>query len=410
MPRLRLARLAGASRRLLGPALAAAALALPPDVVHAALASAAGTVFEATPFVLAAALVRSERTRRLAGFLSCGCGSMPGALALPAFALCWLSFGPILALTRLAAAAIVLALLHRANRGIGGRSAGCGPLGTSPSSVAVAGDPLLELTALSAAAFAAAVASQALRAAESAGHVGLSIPGGLLVLAGAAIGMLGPCASAAVASAAGLRGSAVAAAAGLLATAGILPVLRPLRRKVCERPSRPSEVAYALLGLACAWLALRGDGGFVHPRLLPAIAVAAVVCFHLAWRNGRAPRTRAPLIVPLGLLAALVLGSPLPSETIDATNLGDALPGAKVAFSGTAQRRGTHTVLTRFVITCCRADASPLSLVLAHRLPVGDGAWVETSGTIARTADGEMVLAAALWRVTPAPRDAFLYR
>ena len=396
MPRLRLA-------------LAAAALALPPAVLHAALASAAGTVFEATPFVLAAALLRNARIRNFAGFLSCGCGRVPGALALPAVALCWLSFGPVVALSRLAAAAIVLALVHRGQRA-GGCSAGSGSREGSPSLIEGAGDPLAELAALAVAAFAAAVAGQALRAAGPAGHAGLSVPDGLFVLAGAAIGMLGPCASAAVATAAGIRGSAMPAAAGLLATAGILPALRPLPRNACERPSQSSEVAYVLLGSACAWLALRGVGGFVHPRLLPAIAAATVPCFYLACRKSRAPRTRVPLIVPLGLLAALALGSPLPRETLDATNLGDAFPGAKVAFSGTAQRRGAHTVLTRFVITCCRADASPLALVLAQPLPVGDGAWVETSGTIVRAADGEMLLAGAVWRVTSPPRDRFLYR
>ncbi len=388
-------------RRLLRPALAAMSLTLPPPLLHAALASAAGTTFEATPFVLAALFLRSPRTRRLAALASCGCGALPGALALPAVALCWLTFGPVVALLRIAGAATGLAL-HR------------------PASVRAARtcpDPPAELEAIAFAAFASALACEALRIASP--HAG-PLESTLLFAAGALAGIVSPCASAAVATSAGLRGTSAAAAAGLLVTAGILPpgFLRSTLGR-CRLPwprdnALPTRgngrINYALLGFACAVLVARGAGGFVHPRLLPAIALAAATCLYLSLRRDDALRTSASIALPLALAGALVAGSPLPRSEVDATNLSDAYPGASVRFTGTAQSRGNRSMLVRYAITCCRADASPLALRTERRLEVRDGTWIEASGTIERDSRGELVLRTEKWRETVPPADPFMYR
>jgi hypothetical protein len=388
-------------RRLLRPALAALSLTLPPPLLHAALASAAGTTFEATPFVLAALFLRSPRTRRLAALASCGCGALPGALALPAVALCWLSFGPLVALLRVAAAAAGLAL-HRP---------------TSTRATRTCPDPPAELETIAFAAFASALACDALRTASP--HAG-PLETALLFAAGAFAGIVSPCASAAVATSAGLRGTSAAAAAGLLATAGILPpgilssVLSRCRFPWPHDSASPARgdgrINYALLGFACIMLVAGGRGGFVHPRLLPANALAAATCLYLTLRRAAALRTSASIALPLALAGALVAGSPLPRSEVDATNLADAYPGASVRFTGTAQRRGTRSMLVRYAITCCRADASPVALRTERRLEVRDGTWIEASGTLERDSRGEFVLRTGTWREIAPPADPFMYR
>jgi hypothetical protein len=392
-----------ACRRALRPALAVLALALPRPLLHAALASAAGTAFEAAPFVLVACFVRSSRVLRLAALASCGCGPLPGALALPAVALCWLAFGPVVALARLAAGLGALALFRPA------------------CDANVEPDPLAELEAIAFAAFASAAGCEALRQANAALHPA-ALFGSLEFVAGACLGILSPCASAAVATAAGLRSTSFAASAGLLATAGIVPrsLLRSIAMRIRLLPGnvpaahgihRDGRIDYALLGCACAALAARGASGFVHPRLLPVLAGAAGLCLYLAFRGSLAPRTKASLVLPLALLGALVAGSPLPRERIDVTNLSAAYPGATLQFTGTAEKRGARTVLVRYAITCCRADATPVSLLTEHRLRVRNGTWVEASGTIVRDGGSDrLVLRPEQWRAVAQPADPFVYR
>jgi hypothetical protein len=393
--------------RAFRPVLALLALALPQPLLHAALASAAGTAFEAAPFVLLACFVRSSRVRSLAALTSCGCGALPGALSLPAVALCWLAFGPLAALARLAAGLGALALFPRAWESA-----------SEP-------DPLAELEGIALAAFASAAGCEALRLGNGAVHFG-ALSGTLAFMAGACIGVLSPCAGAAVATAAGLRGTSWAASAGLLATAGIVPrrflhAIAPhtvfLAAMSAERGTRrDGRIAYGLLGCACAALIVRGASGFVHPRLLPALVIGAALCLYLATRDlairaAPAPRTKASLALPLALLGALVAGSPLPSENIDLTNLADAYPGAALQFTGAAEERGARTVLVRYAITCCRADATPIALLTEHKLRVRNGTWIEASGTIVREGDGaRLVLRPENWRAVAPPADPFVYR
>jgi hypothetical protein len=170
------------------------------------------------------------------------------------------------------------------------------------------------------------------------------------------------------------------------------------------------RINYALLGLACIILVAGGPGGFVHPRLLPAIALAAATCLFLTLRRDEALRTNASIALPLALAGALVAGSPLPRSDVDATNLADAYPGASVRFTGTTRRRGKSSLLVRYAITCCRADASPVALRTERRFEVRDGTWIEASGTIGRDSRGELVLRTGTWREIAPPADPFIYR
>ncbi|HMD01988.1 MAG TPA: hypothetical protein VKG44_03380 [Candidatus Baltobacteraceae bacterium] len=375
-------RLPGGVRRL---GFFAACAALPPALLHAALASAAGTVFEATPFVLAAALLPGRWAARWLALGSCGCGSLPGALALPAFGLCWLAFGPQLAFARLGAGLAVAYVLR-----------GRGRAEHVP-------DALATLRTLGLCAFGAALASELLR---GFGPGGTSFSEAAGLVAGAATGVLSPCASAGVATAAGLRGVWPAAAAGLLATAGVLAL--PGRRPEAACVERDARGGYALLACACAWLVLRGGAGFVHPRLLVPIALGAAGAASLTCGKART-RSSGASLVGCVLLAALVFGSPVPQERIDATNLADAFAGARLRFSGVARTQRGTTVLVRYAIACCRADASPIAVFVEAPLPVSDGAWIDAQGTLVRAGEG-LTLRVASWRKIAPPADPFVYR
>jgi hypothetical protein len=401
--------------RLRPAVIAAAALALPPPILHAALASAAGTAFEAAPFVLATLFLRSTRARRLAALGSCGCGTLPGALALPALALCWLAFGPALALTRFAGAVASLAIFGR-NR--------------AKHEPEPEPDPLADLETIALAAFAAALACAGLNAAAAAGRAGLlardaSLEAAILSNAiacagGLIVGLLSPCATAAIATAAGLKSSAPLASAAILAVAGIVPpsafrangprcTTVAHTNQAATTPRNDHRIAYALLACACLTLATHGASGFVHPRLLPVVGFGAAMCAVIAIRGSELARSRGSMFLPLALIGSLLAGSPVPRETIDATNLPDAFLGADVHFAGTAQTRDGTTTIVRYEITCCRADASPIALVTERKLDVRDGSWVQTDGTIARGERG-LALHVRRWRLEPAPRDPFLYR
>jgi len=86
---------------------AAAALAfVPVPALQAVLATAASTLFESTPFILAGVLLAGAASRRgvPAALLGCGCSGGPGALALPVFTATLLTLGPIVAVVRWLAA------------------------------------------------------------------------------------------------------------------------------------------------------------------------------------------------------------------------------------------------------------------------------------------------------------------
>ena len=363
-------------------ALALVLLALPRGEAHAALASAAASVFEAVPFVCAAAVLPG-RFARLAPLLACGCGgSLPGALSLPALALCWLAFGPALTLAR-AATALGLAVLARRTRRRTRAPAGC----------AQAPDPLAELAGIGCAAFAGALVEAALPALR-----GMWAPAALL--AGLLAGGLLPCATAGVSLAAGLRPSAPAVAAGLLAGAGIVRLSLPIRPCGARRDGRP---AAALLLGACLWLAFGDARGFLNPRLAwlaPAGALGSVCLL-----RGVSTRLRPAALLPLALLAALTFGSPPPGERAATLPLG-LYPGAALDFTGRVGPGGRS--VRRAAILCCRADAHVLEVPLEVPLALPAGRWVRVTGTMESTPAGLRLGRIRAAAVAP-PRDPFAY-
>ena len=95
----------------------AAIAVLPTETVREVVATASATLFESTPFILAATLAgRFARVRRALPLLGCGCGGGPAARSLPAAAATWLAFGPWVALARWAAAMAVGRLVDRGGR------------------------------------------------------------------------------------------------------------------------------------------------------------------------------------------------------------------------------------------------------------------------------------------------------
>jgi uncharacterized membrane protein YcgQ (UPF0703/DUF1980 family) len=105
------------------------------------------------------------------------------------------------------------------------------------------------------------------------------------------------------------------------------------------------------------------------------------------------------------MLAGALMGAPVPSYTAQRTTLADAYVGETLAFRGVADP-ATRTV-TRFAITCCRADAVPVSVRLEG--PLRLRGWVEARGTLVEDSSG-LALRATSIRPVAAPSDPFTYR
>ncbi|MBC5804094.1 MAG: hypothetical protein GIX03_14070 [Candidatus Eremiobacteraeota bacterium] len=399
------------SRRVL-PALALAlgCAALGPDILHAALAAAAGSLFEAAPFGLAAELVprRWHFGAQLAG---CGCaGRVPGALSLAATALCWIAFGPPVALARFGAGLAVMRFTPPRH-----------DVGPTPGAPPDALDALLVLAPCAAAATAGVSALLPI-----APHLTREPLGPLIAFAlGMALGTIAPCATAAVAIAAALAPHVSAAAAGLLLTGGLVQIPGAMRRCARRSDAVCAAAVAARFGLAAALalLAQRGAAGFVNPRLLPLIVLGALLALASACRALLSTRRRtvpasgdgsrpwpSGALVPVIMLGALAAGSPVPRERVSATQLVDAYPGERLSFVGTVQRgNGGASMLERYEITCCRADAAPIVIRLTSRLPLIDGTWVAASGVLASSARG-LALRLGQWKAVAPPADPFVYR
>jgi hypothetical protein len=373
-----------------GLALVALLATVPPAALHAALASAAGTVFEALPFVLVSALVRRPIVARIVPLAGCGCGPSggPAALSLPAAALCWLAFGPLVAVLRMGGGLLVLLLSARRT----------GPSAALP-------DPLAELEGVGLAAFGLALGLETLGA-----HPGpaLAHPLGELLSFGAGLlaGAFAPCTTAAIGAAAMLRGAHPLATAGLLASAGLI---RVPQLHLERRPLHDGRCAFALAALGGALLVARGGAGFVNPRLVPLLAAGAFACVWAVRGATAQTRARSPIALALALLVALALGSPAPRYDASATTLDQAFAGEHLHFVGAVQHDGQTSRLVRFVITCCRADATPVVVPTLRRFPVAEGAWVEADGAFENGRDG-VALHVATWHAVSRPADPFLYR
>jgi hypothetical protein len=361
------------------------------ETAAGALAAAAGTAFEAAPFLLFARIL-GPRLGGLTHLGGCGCsrGALPGALALPAIALCALTFGPLPTVARTIGALMLVLAARRAGPG-------------EPSQRERSADLFVDLERLVASAFLASLAASALAAYAHA------IPLPLAFLAGLGLGALAPCATAGVAIAAAFAHGEPAIAFGALCTSGLVSQMEP--RNAARTPERPRcDARLAHLALACAlgWLALRGPSGLVSPRLLLPIGFAAVAA--VATVPGAKSRSRASALVPLLMLGALVAPPRPPVDRADATRLDDAFAGEALAFSGVASTGRTgHTMLTRYVITCCRLDASPASVRLDRRLIGMDGRWIAATGTLEAAAAGTLDLRTRTLHTIPAPDDPFVY-
>lgn len=410
-------------------AVALALAALPPPVLHAALAATAGTLFEAAPFVLVAEVANGPGLRLVPAFAAlagCGCtgGRFPGALSLPATALAWLAFGPAVALGRLAAG-LVSAVIAARRRALAGRRV---PARGARAGVATprAGDAFAELGALVPPAFVASLAAQALTAQSAALHAGGAAGDGAAFGAGLLLGAVVPCATAGVAIATALAGPLPPAAAGLLVTAGLLGLRRGRRARgdlathaahafhadtVAPRMAAArNRAASLLLAAALAALALRGPSGLVSPRLLPlAVPAAALALIRLRASRAASPASGSAF-VPALMAGAILTGSPAPVYRLDATEAAAAFPGSRLSFTGVALAAGRGTLIERFAISCCRIDAAPVSVTLDRRLSVPDGAWLTVRGTVARDPAGGLVLRTSGWERVPRPADPFMYR
>jgi hypothetical protein len=374
MPRLPFRR----AGRAAAAALALLALTLPPDALRGALASAAASVFEATPFVLGAAFL-PKRLARLAPLLACGCGGpLPGALAPAAIGLCWIAFGPWVALARTAAALVAVRLVRR-------------PAGLEDERA----DPLEALASVAACGFTGTLLAGWLSRTTIAAPFG--------ILGGAAAGALLPCPVASLALAAAIGGPSRWAAAGLLLTAGLVRAPRAPARS-CPGAHRTARAAYAGVAVACAYVWCLDGHGFLNPRLIALPFCGALLAATSAIRHQRSA-IRYGWLVPAVLIASLIAGSPLPTQTATTLPLG-LYPGASLDFTGIVGNRGTR--VSRATIVCCRADATMLSVSLAQPLRLPDGVWVHVRGTMKATRTG-LRLAVASASFIRAPVDPYAY-
>lgn len=370
---------------LYGAAPFALALLFSPGSLRGTLASSASTLFEATPFLLAAAIAaRLLRLPGAAAFVGCGCGTGPSARSLPAAAATCMIFGPIVAAARLCAAVVAATALRRRLHD------------RCPHEPV---DLTAELAALLPAALVAGAAMQFGGVLDPA-----RLPPVLCVLAGGLLGFVAaPCALGAVAIAGALHARSPMAASAFLCVAGIVD-LRALSSRPHAAPRRDA-FAYTLLGVALAAVAVRRGDSLIHPGLAPAIGLSAVIAFVGAARHRRdlAPTQRA---APALMLAGVFAAAPPPPYYATETTLAGLFPGERLSFTGTLVRAGSRSAVVRYAITCCRADASPVAVRLERAPPYDAGTWIRVDGRI----DGDLRLDAGEVRAVAPPADPFVYR
>lgn len=364
----------------------AAIAVLPTETVREVVATASATLFESTPFILAATLAgRFARVRRALPLLGCGCGGGPAARSLPAAAATWLAFGPWVALARWMAAMAVGRLVDRG--------------GCHHEELGSALDALAGLVPY---ALIAGVGAHVLAL------IGAGLPGGP---AGVAIGAvvafaLAPCGLGVVGIAGALRAGAPAGAIGFLCVAGIADA-RSFARTHRHAASHDGT-AYALATIGCAFVATQHGATLVHPRFAFVLAACAIVLAALAWRHRRA-HAPSTAIAPAMMCVALVLGAPTPPYRATATTFADAFAGEPLAFTGVVTRHDHATALVRYAITCCRADAAPVVVRLTRDIAARDGTWLAARGKLVDRA-GELRLDVDSAETLAPPTDPFLYR
>ncbi|HEY9085639.1 MAG TPA: hypothetical protein VIN40_06855 [Candidatus Tyrphobacter sp.] len=382
--------------------LAALAM-LPAQAVRGVLATAAASLFEGTPFILAGMLLRALLSRAPGGsarrwsglvpLLGCGCEGGPSARSLPAALAAAFTFGPLPALLRLAAALIAERILS--SRAQGGRPGAAG--------ACEHGEPLVtQFAALLPAGVLAGVVLHLF------GGIDLArVPPPVQLLAGIALGFAAaPCALGAVSLAAALHARAAFAATGMLCICGIAD-LRALLRGHGARVGHDA-LAYAVAAVALAAVAARGGDALVNPCFTLPLACSAFACAVLAVSHRRAQCARAR-VAPALMLAGALLGAPVPTYSATETTMTDLFPGERMTFTGTLVHGAGADALVRFAITCCRADAAPVVVRLVRAPPLRSGTWLRADGTIVRAGAELRLQARRIERVAP-PGDPFIYR
>ena len=367
---------------------AAAVLAIVPiPVVQLVLATAASTLFESTPFILAGVLLASVAPRRgakLASLLGCGCSGGPGALAVPVFAATLFSLGPATAVLRWIAA-LGITSARKPDTGAHAHPA--------------AGSELLSLLpfAIASGALLGAVPVQVAREVHP-----LVAALCVAVLCFAA----SPCGFGAIALAVTLHRIAPVASVAALAVAGVCD-LRALRLLRKQSPAHDC-FAYAMASLACLLLAWHHGNTLVNPRFVIPLFGSALVLAGLACKH-RSERGAPVRVAPALMLLMSILSAPPPVYYASETTLADAFAGESLDFRGVTAVAGGHTSLVRYAVTCCRADAQPVCVRLTTLLREPAGQWIRARGTLVRAQDG-LDLQLTHYERVPAPADPFLYR
>lgn len=354
-------------------------------------------MFEAAPLLLIAegigAMTRRPRLMPwLAGLIGCGCGALPRALSVPGAILCTLAFGPGAALARWLAG-LALALRPGPSGHAAHRSENADALNALGELL-----PIVLLGALLSHAWSANAAALP------------RLPDPAQLVAGLALGALLPCDLGAVILAATLRGGAPWLAYGVLGGGTLCDALR--QRHAATAQPRPGSAADARLmrgglALACLLVAARGGNGLVHPRLIPALILGAA--FAAARAPGASSAPRAAGWAALTMLAAALSTPAPPPVSASAATLDDLFVTRAVTFTGAIDQRERTTLLVRYAITCCRADAAPLALRLDRRLPQANASWATVDGTIERDTRGFFLHVKSYRSIMP-PADPFLYR
>lgn len=372
------------------PFAAILAAAVWPNEARQTLVSAAAVLVEALPFVLAGVLAERVARRRtaLVAYAGCGCAAGPSARSLPAAALAWLSFGPLVALGRVAAAAIVDCCLRRRH---------------AHRCDAHAPDLANELERLLPFAVLAAAGAQiAARLDLSHAHLALQI------VAGAVMGSIAsPCAIGSIAVAAAMRAHASAAATAFLCVAGVADV-HAFRSDSETARGRGDAFAYAVLAIGAGLVAYRHGAELIRPALGPLLAVCAIAATMLAFKR-RNERVRRIYAAPAAIVLGVLIATPPPVYRATETTLADVFPGERLSFTGEVTRDGRGAALVRYAIVCCRADAAPVVVRLARPTSLTAGTWARADGIVVTTPQG---FALSSDSVTPvrAPADPFLYR
>ena len=140
---------------------------------------------------------------------------------------------------------------------------------------------------------------------------------------------------------------------------------------------------------------------------MPLLA-CSVVFAGLAWKYRQHLDVRA-MLAPALAFAIAIAGAPPPDYRATPTTLADAFPRERLSFTGVVARTGKDTSLVRYAITCCRADAAPIAVLLAASPPSRTGTWLDADGTLVPV-NGSLRLRVERAKAVAPPSDPFLYR